>query len=178
MKKKLNLVLRDPVKLHKSEQTVLDLPSPFIEKKNAEINESEAEKNKAENIKVAKIDQKTLIENVKKVEKKKEINDNLSKIKIEDVREKMSLRIKQVWEYFCAVANKDGELQNSFTVTRAEVMKSAGIGSTNTYRDALKKFQDLDLLRIELRPGVNAGSIFHLTENGIKQAEIIDKKLE
>ena len=50
-------------------------------------------------------------------------------------------------------------------------MKEAGIGSTNTYRDALKKFKELNLLEIELRPGVNSGSLFTLTEKGIDEIE-------
>lgn len=171
MKKKLNLVLRDPVKLHKTEQSVAELPSPF-EKKEAEtktesvLNEEKPNAKKLET--KEKIDEKKNLQ----VKPKKRLEIESEK-KIEDVRKAMSVRIRQVWEYFCKKANTDNELRDSFTVTRAEVMREAGIGSTNTYRDALKRMQSLGLIRIELRPGVNAGSVFYLTDEGLEQAGLV-----
>lgn len=167
MKKKLNLVLRDPVKLHKTSQDIAELPSPFVKKEVESKTDSESIEKKPVTKKLETKEKKTL----------KSESKNESKVKpekeIEDIRKSMSLRIKQVWEYFCEKANVDNELKNSFTVTRAEVMREAGIGSTNTYRDALKRMQSLGLIRIELRPGVNAGSVFYLTDEGLEQAGLV-----
>lgn len=170
MKKKLNLVLRNPVKLHDTNQNAPELPSPFDKKENVE-KEIET-KEKAEVLGLPPVEEKKL---KAKGETKLKANEKreTAKPEIEDLRKDMSLRIKQVWEYFCKKANADSELRNSFTVTRAEVMREAGIGSTNTYRDALKKMQSLGLINIELRPGVNAGSVFYLTEDGLEQAKLV-----
>lgn len=171
MKKKLNLVLRDPVKLHKNEQNVAELPAMFEKK----IVEDESRKELVESeIKDEKIEIEERKSNKKELQTQNEKTLKLKpKRDIEDVRKTMSLRIKQVWEYFCVKANADNELKNSFTVTRAEVMREAGIGSTNTYREALKRMQSLGLIRIELRPGVNAGSVFYLTDEGLEQAQLV-----
>lgn len=171
MKKKLNLVLRDPVKLHKNEQNVAELPAMFEKK----IVEDAPRKELIENeIGIQNNELEERKANKKDLEIQKEKNaKSQSKIDLEDVRKTMSLRIKQVWEYFCVKANADNELKNSFTVTRAEVMREAGIGSTNTYREALKRMQGLGLIRIELRPGVNAGSVFYLTDEGLEQAQLV-----
>lgn len=170
MKKKLNLVLRDPVKLHKTDQTIAELPSPFEKKEESKIDliltEEKPTTKKLET--KEKTDEKKNLQ----IKPKKQLEKEPKK-EIEDVRKQMSLRIKQVWEYFCKKADADSELKNSFTVTRAEVMREAGIGSTNTYRDALKRMQSLGLIRIELRPGVNAGSVFYLTDEGLEQAELV-----
>ncbi|MCD9184948.1 MAG: hypothetical protein LUM44_00830 [Pyrinomonadaceae bacterium] len=170
MKRKLNLVLRDPVKLHKTSQDVAELPSPFDKK--------EVESKIGSDLTTEKpISKNPAIKEKKNLQAKpKKQSDEEFKKEIEDVRKTMSLRIMQVWEYFCKKANADNELKNSFTVTRAEVMREAGIGSTNTYRDALKRMQSLGLIRIELRPGVNAGSVFYLTGEGLAQAELVLEK--
>lgn len=175
MKKKLNLVLRDPVKLHNNNRNIAELPSPF-DKKDNENQEFVKESQKISTAKASKDKPKQVEETGKskvavkpKIESKKAA---LPDVEITDVRKEMSLRIRQVWEYFCIKANADNELKNSFTVTRAEVMSKAGIGSTNTYRDALKRMQNLGLIRIELRPGVNAGSVFYLTKDGLDQAKL------
>lgn len=174
MKKKLNLVLRDPVKLHKTNQNIPELPSPYEKREEKDTSIEETEKilveknNQSEELEV-KVSEKKEEKKPKKVEKKEEVR----KIEIEDIRKELPLRIRQTWEYFCKKANQDNELRNSFIVTRAEVMREAGIGSTNTYRDALKRIQTLGLITIELRPGVTAGSVFYLTEKGLEQAELV-----
>lgn len=167
MKKKLNLVLRDPVKLHKTDQNIAELPSPFEKKEEESKTNLILTEEKPITKKIETKEKKNL-----QIKPKKQLETEPKK-EIEDVRKNMSLRIKQVWEYFCKKANADNELKNSFTVTRAEVMREAGIGSTNTYRDALKKMQSLGLIRIELRPGVNAGSVFYLTDEGLVQAGLV-----
>ncbi|MBX7174724.1 MAG: hypothetical protein K1X72_27355 [Pyrinomonadaceae bacterium] len=156
MKKRPNLILREPVKLYEPKILEKELP-PQKEKKLGKDEEFESKQN---NLQLAK----------KEIE-----NTILEKEKIEffpkriSLREKMSPRVQQIWDYFCQKAKQGDEFKKSFCLTRAEVMKGAGIGSTNTYRDALKKFQDLDLLKIELRPGVNSGSVFTFTERGIEE---------
>ncbi|HQU85370.1 MAG TPA: hypothetical protein PKY59_19675 [Pyrinomonadaceae bacterium] len=170
MKKKLNLVLRDPVKLHKTNQNIPELPSPF-EKREAQIEPRKSDETEdIKKVEKAAVAKEKTVETKPKTDKKPRISQT---IEIADVRKEMSLRIKQTWEYFCSKANADNELRNSFTVTRAEVMREAGIGSTNTYRDALKKMQSLGLIRIELRPGVNTGSVFYLTDEGLEQAKLV-----
>lgn len=171
MKKKLNLVLRDPVKLHKTSQDIAELPSPFEKKEDKSEIESVLGEEKPIFKKLETRDKKDERKNLQV--KPKEQLEITPRKEIEDVRKSMSLRIRQVWEYFCKKANADNELKNSFTVTRAEVMREAGIGSTNTYRDALKRMQSLGLIRIELRPGVNAGSVFYLTDEGLEQSELV-----
>lgn len=142
MKKRPSLTLREPVKLYESKK---ELRQEIIEEKA-----------------VAKIESP-------KIEEKKEIKPQIQPK--ESVKAKMPPRIGQIWDYFCRKAKENGEVSPSFNLTRSEVMKGAGIGSTNTYRDALKRFQDMGLLEIELRPGVNSGSIFTLTEKGIEQID-------
>lgn len=147
MKKRPNLSLREPVRLYET-------------KTEATIKEVMPEEKKAET--VAKFES-TPIE-------KTEIAQPNVQLK-ESIKDKLPPRIGQIWIYFCQKAKGNGELNRTFSLTRAEVMKEAGIGSTNTYRDALKRFQDLGLMEIELRPGVNSGSIFTLTEKGIEQID-------
>ena len=146
MKKRPNLVLREPVKLYENKREV---PTKFAKTEKVEKKESELPK-------------------MEKVVEKREVSKPQTR---ESVKDKMPPRIGQIWDYFCRKAKADGEIKRSFNLTRSEVMKEAGIGSTNTYRDALKRFQDMDLLEIELRPGVNSGSIFTLTEKGIEQID-------
>lgn len=157
MKRRPNLVLREPVKLYdprNEEKFNLNLAKNDTTK----ITPTKEIKVKPKETTSAKVEE---IREVKKVQRQI----------VESVREKMSPRIGQIWDYFCQKAKANGELTKSFNLTRSEVMKEAGIGSANTYRDALKKFQDLELLEIELRPGVNSGSIFTLTEKGIEQID-------
>lgn len=166
MGKKLNLVLRDPVKLHQDEAIAPNLPSPFEDQESSKRNSNKA-----------KLKKTTIKKSIKNLPKGKSDKSLDTKAEVEqrdkkDHREEMSLRVRQVWECFCEIAGADGDLKNSFEVTRAEVMKKAGVGSTNTYRNALQKFQDLGLLEIELRPGVINGSLFHLTKKGLEQVEI------
>ena len=158
MAKKLNLVLRDPVKLHKDKENSNSLPDPFS-KNDSDVNKKEKEKDepKVEETKEFKSKSK------KKFQKETQV----------DLREDMSPRVRQVWEYFIKKASEDEKLKNSFAVTRAEVMEEAGIGSTNTYRNALKKFEEMKLLKIEHRPGVTEGSLFHLTKLGLDQADVM-----
>jgi hypothetical protein len=168
MGKKLNLVLRDPVKLHETESVTPELPSPF---KSEEITKNDKgqlieEKNR-----------KSKNNNVEEISKRKIVRKSNSKNRkvsadVNDLKEEMSLRVGQVWEYFCEIAGERENNKNSFEVTRSEVMEKAGIGSSNTYRNALKKFQDLGLLEIELRPGVVQGSLFHLTKKGKEQMRL------
>lgn len=163
MRKKLNLTLREPVKIHEEEdKNVSTLPKTLVTKIEREVEK------KSKIIDKSEIRQKVPKSKSPKVEKNL-VEDN------EDIRKNLPLRVQQIWEYFCLVANQDGDLKNRFEVTRAEVMEKAGIGSTNTYRNALKKFEELNLIEIEYRPGVTSGSVFHLTELGLKQAKnIID----
>lgn len=146
MKKRPNLVLREPVKLYENKRETM----PKVEQaEKVTKNESELPK-------------------IEKVAVKREVPKLQNK---ESVKAQMPPRIGQIWDYFCRKARADGEINRSFNLTRSEVMKEAGIGSTNTYRDALKRFQAMELLEIELRPGVNSGSIFTLTEKGIEQID-------
>ena len=157
MKRRPNLVLRDPVKLYetrKDHQKVLPKTS-----KESELNQPKKKK-ELEEPELGLIELKR-----NKVEKK-----NQDK-RFELSRDKMSPRIQQIWDYLSKKVKSGEEITRSFCLTRAEVMKEAGIGSTNTYRDALKKFKELNLLEIELRPGVNSGSLFTLTEKGIDELE-------
>lgn len=143
MKKKLNLVLREPVKLHETDSEPPVIPLLFKKQPGEQTKTNgEVEENSSDNA------------------------DESA-----EISRKMSLRVRQIWEYFCRTATAAENPRKSFTVTRSEVMREAGIGSTNTYRDALSKFKSLGLLEIEMRPGVNAGSIFHLTELGLEQTE-------
>ncbi len=184
MPKKLNLTLREPVKLHATRSEIPELLMPFEkEAKKETIRQKETNKKKKFLPASVENQQKTQKETVKEIVGKTEnpAKDNGREVKVKDkkdlsaILEKMPPRVRQIWSYFCEAAKKDGDLLNSFTITRAEVMKKAGIGSTNTYRDALRKFQDAELVEIELRPGVNAGSIFHLTEKGLLLAEQTEK---
>jgi hypothetical protein len=166
MGKKLNLVLRDPVKLHQDEAIAPELPSPFEDQESLKRNSNAA--------KLKRTKKEESIKNLPKgksnktLDTKPEVRQNDKK----DYREEMSLRVRQVWECFCEIAGADEDLKNSFEVTRAEVMAKAGVGSTNTYRNALQKFQDLGLIEIELRPGVINGSLFHLTKKGLEQVGV------
>ncbi len=157
MKRRPNLVLREPVKLYDPRNEEKFNPN-LAKNDTTKITPTKEIKVKPKETTSAKVEE---IREVKKVQRQI----------VESVREKMSPRIGQIWDYFCQKAKANGELTKSFNLTRSEVMKEAGIGSTNTYRDALKKFQDLELLEIELRPGVNSGSIFTLTEKGIEQID-------
>lgn len=150
MGKKLNLVLREPVKLHELRIETPTLPAQFEEK--------ESEEGKDE---ITEVPKSRAFQAEKKSETKPENEEELK-----EILRNMSPRVRQIWDYFCEAARADGNLQNSFVVTRNEVMKKAGIGSTNTYRDALGKFKNEGLIKIELRPGVNSGSIFYLTKKG------------
>lgn len=153
MKKRPSLVLREPVKLYEAEREV----------ESAKIGKREVSEKKKN------------LEKLKVLESSQRTENLIIEKNIESVKEKMSPRVRQIWDYFCKKAQENGELQKSFNLTRAEVMKEAEIGSTNTYRDALRKFQELELLEIELRPGVNSGSIFTLTAKGIEQVENFGK---
>lgn len=148
MKKRPNLVLREPVKLYEYEKVDKELE---VKKEESIIEKVEKEK--------LQLDKKTLDAKP----------DELIQTRTSLSREKMSPRVRQIWDYFCKKAKSGDEIRRSFNLTRAEVMKEAGIGSTNTYRDALRKFQELNLMEIELRPGVNSGSNFILTEKGIEE---------
>ena len=163
MKKKLNLVLREPVKLHNTAKEIAELPNPYKipENKTLESEIKEITTNKPKFV---------VSEN-----KKNETKNLLIEKQFEDLRQKMSPRVLQIWSYICKKAKQSGEIEKSFAVTRAEIMKAAEIGSTNTYRDALQKFQKLNLLEVELRPGVNSGSVFHLTKIGIEQIKQTDE---
>lgn len=153
MKKRPSLILREPVKLYEERSLEKDLTSKEGNLEKEEIIEIK------ENELLLKDKFGLGIENEK-------VNFEPKKMSL---REKMSPRVQQIWDYFCQKAKNGNEINNTFCLTRAEVMKGAKIGSTNTYRDALKKFQDLDLLKIELRPGVNSGSVFTFTEKGIEE---------
>lgn len=155
MKKRPNLILREPVKLYevKNENEIKSVEKEEFTSDEAKIN------NPPEEFKVVKSLETILKEAVSTPETKY----------ISPIKEKMSPRIQQIWDYFCQKAASEGEILKSISLTRGEVMKEAGIGSTNTYRDALKKFQDLGLIEIELRPGVNSGSLFTFTEKGISE---------
>lgn len=180
MPKKLNLTLREPVKLHETSSEIPELPKSF-ENKTKKESSRQKEKKEIEKFLPAsgENEQKTQKYPVKNIIAKTENRAKeagregsvTDKNELSGVLEKMPPRVRQIWSYFCEAARKDGDLQNSFTITRAEVMKQAGIGSTNTYRDALRKFQEAELIEIELRPGVNAGSVFYLTEKGIVLAK-------
>lgn len=152
MKKRPSLILREPVKLYEtkeksqSEKEIVEKTSTDNQKIFPEQEETKLTKSLA-----------TILS---------EENYTLKRDFLEPVREKMSPRVQQIWDYLCRKAVESGEVQTSFGLTRSEVMKEAGIGSTNTYRDALKKFKELGLLEIELRPGVNSGSLFIFTEKG------------
>lgn len=187
MKKKLNLVLRDPVRLHETTASATTLPSPFARRNISERELQETEN--AENTQVKELKEipgevvEPKIKEVRatkpelaKVETKpkkpvtKEIITKTETLPKSEKREKMSPRVQQIWDYFCQVARKTETPQKIFNVTRAEVMREAGIGSTNTYRDALEKFRQLGVIEIEVRPGVNAGSIFRFTDEGWREA--------
>ncbi len=158
MKKRPSLTLREPVKLYDSRllEEYIETPKLDSEFTKSTVTEFETKLNNAENI----------TEQIKeKIGEKPQVQQTGI------IKEKMSPRIQQIWQYFCKKAKVDGEINKSFNLTRAEVMKEANIGSTNTYRDALRKFQDLNLMEIELRPGVNSGSIFTLTEKGIEEID-------
>jgi hypothetical protein len=180
MPKKLNLTLREPVRLHETGSEIPKLSKSFENKKKKESSRQK-EKKEIENFLPAsgENEQKMQKDPVKNIIAKTENRAKgagrqasvTEKNDLPEVLEKMPPRVRQIWSYFCEAAKKDGDLQNSFTITRAEVMKKAGIGSTNTYRDALRKFQDAELIEIELRPGVNTGSVFHLTEKGLVLAK-------
>ena len=175
MKKKLNLVLRDPVRLNQKDVIVPELPSPFERNfKNEELengkkieivseNAQLKNVNFQENTKQAEIEKTTKISALESGGNREKFSSTLG------LREKMSPRIQQIWDYLCMVAARNNPPQKRFSVTRAEIMREAGIGSTNTYRDAIAKFQQLGLLEIELRPGVNSGSVFTFTENGWRE---------
>ena len=150
MKKRPNLVLREPVKLYETKREVI-------------VNEVNLREDNE--IQFPPIEEKSI-----KIAQNKEVEEPKNQLK-ESVKDKMPPRIGQIWDYFCRKAKSDGEINRSFSLTRSEVMKEAGIGSTNTYRDALKRFQDMGLLEIELRPGVGSGSVFTLTEKGIEQID-------
>lgn len=164
MAKKLKLVLRDPIKLHDENSTAPKLPSPYDNRENKE-GSAEKENLGKNNIKAGK----AKLAKGKSVKNDKITDNKTTNEKIEDYREKMSERVRQIWECFCEKSKEDRELKNSFEVTRIEVMEKAGIGSTNTYRNALKKFEKMGLITIELRPGVVNGSLFHLTKLGVEQ---------
>ncbi len=165
MKKKLNLVLRDPVRLNQSEVIVSELPSPFEKKiETVETNWETKKTDKPENENKSATD--------KRFEPRQSVVRSVEQL---SAREKMSPRIRLIWDYLCFAAGKNQQPQKSFSVTRAEVMREAGIGSTNTYRDALEKFQNLELLEIELRPGVISGSIFTFTAKGWQEAGFDDE---
>ena len=183
MKKKLNLVLRDPVRINRTtdEGAPPELPSPFNRNQTNDLADGQVEvEREIENItppqlmppgtsKPATAKGETAIEESRKFipkakprpAKTHEINKTNGAI-----RAALSPRIQQIWDYFGKVAVSNQNTDGTFSVTRAEVMREAGIGSTNTYRDALQKFQNLGLIEIELRPGVGSGSIFRLTETG------------
>jgi hypothetical protein len=159
MKKRPSLVLREPVKLYEpkeDEEIITKLDEKF------DVNE-----------------ENPLPKNLETILKEKLVTPFESELlleariqKSESIRQKMSPRIQQIWDYFCKKARDGNQINKSFSLTRAEVMKEANIGSTNTYRDALKKFRELNLLEVELRPGVNAGSIFTLTDQGVEEVNI------
>lgn len=153
MKKRPNLVLREPVKLYESN-----------------IKEESKQEETYNLREITEIPEPTNIEKIKETPVKKEVIEKNSEKK-DSIKEKLPPRISQIWSYFCRKAKTENGVNPVFSLTRAEVMKGAGIGSTNTYRDALKRFQDLGLLEIELRPGVNSGSIFTLTEKGINELD-------
>lgn len=179
MKRKPSLVLREPVKLYVEKDEPKTVEPKTLKNKNIRKITSKAEK---ENLFV-KPEENSAIKTANQAEKVSETTEKVSE-KTEKMPEKsaaalnnpqvsvksqMSPRIGQIWDYFCNKASADGEISKNFSLTRSEVMKEAGIGSTNTYRDALRKFQELGLIEIELRPGVNSGSIFTLTEKGIDE---------
>lgn len=173
MKRKLNLVLREPVKLHENSDFAPNLPSPFESLKEAQVEENElvsesnvldvveSQTKVAEPKKPAKTTSKSVVKSTR--------NTSQNDVNLRDL---MTLRTQQIWDYFCEVAASGEKISRSLTITRAQIMREAGIGSTNTYRDAIQKFQDLGLIEIELRPGVNAGSTFHITKKGLEQIEI------
>lgn len=169
MRKKLNLVLREPVKLHETEAKVPELSARF------ETEEIQQVKPEREKPKLAKTGNGEISSKPAKINERLENKlsepQKTTEKNTEKTLESMPPRVRQIWDYFCEAAKKDGELRNSFVITRSEVMRQAGIGSTNTYRDALRKFQTAGLIEIELRPGVNSGSIFYLTEKGIELAK-------
>lgn len=169
MAKKLKLVLREPVKLYETKQ---ESAKPVLEKETKLL---KAVKPNEKSTKLLPEDNKvsTLESSPESVQKPQLKAEELSAAKVEGrnadfekILAALPPRVRQIWDYFCAAASADGNLKNSFIVTRSEVMKKAGIGSTNTYRDALKRFQNEGLIEIELRPGVNSGSVFYLTEKG------------
>lgn len=159
MKKKLNLVLREPVRLHQTEANVTPLPAPFEDREKVAEQLEKPKKPKQ-------------LAAVNKPEEFPPPKPVLYEREVKDLTKQMSPRILQIWKFFCRRANEDGNLKNSFTVTRNEVLREAQIGSTNTYRDALRKFRDLGLIEIELRPGVISGSVFYLTKLGQAQASL------
>lgn len=181
MAKKLNLVLREPVRLYDPPTSVgTGAAQPF------EKLETNEDKNKSEKlVEQEKSEQKQKTNQIiaeksnvgrqtfEKLPKKQPKREELAKTSdsVEDLRTQMSPRVRQIWEFLRGLAKKDSP-QNNFNVTRAEVMRETGVGSTNTYRDALRKFRELGLIEIELRPGVNAGSVFHLTKKGLEQVEL------
>lgn len=158
MKKRPSLTLREPVKLYEARIVEKEIETEIPNNEIVTSIDTQFE-TKLQNSEIIKEEVVENIELPKKIQNK------------ESVREKMSPRIQQIWGYFCKKAKVEGEINKSFNLTRAEVMKEANIGSTNTYRDALRKFQDLNLMEIELRPGVNSGSLFTLTEKGIDEIE-------
>lgn len=166
MKKRPSLVLREPVKLYET-KVVDEIKPQGTEKKG----NSEKEK-LSSNLEI--LLKEKIIEPISSTENKVEpiTSEETISPKVqnrETLRQKMSPRIQQIWDYFAKKAKTENEIKKSFSITRAEVMREANIGSTNTYRDALRKFQDLNLMEVELRPGVNSGSIFTLTEKGIEE---------
>ncbi|MBC7798560.1 MAG: hypothetical protein H7Z37_16945 [Pyrinomonadaceae bacterium] len=173
MKRKLNLVLREPVKLHENSNFAPNLPSPFESLKEAQVEEKEtvSEGNVlvAAKTQIKAEEQKKPIKTTSKSVAKSTRNSTQNEVNLRDL---MTLRTQQIWDYLCEIAGSGEKVSKSLTITRAQIMREAGIGSTNTYRDAIQKFQDLGLIEIELRPGVNAGSTFHITKKGIEQIEI------
>jgi hypothetical protein len=165
MGKKLNLVLRDPVKLHDDDSIAQKLPSPFNNQKDLKENDVKKQVNPKTSQRKGSLKKKS----VRKPESNLSLLNQKREGKVDDYRQDMSLRVQQIWELFCEISGEDEKIKKTFEVTRAEVMKKAGIGSTNTYRNALQKFQDLGLIEIELRPGVINGSLFHLTSKGREQ---------
>lgn len=181
MAKKLNLVLREPVRLYDPPASFgTGAAQPFEKLKTSEDRnrseklveqENSEQKRKANQIIAEKsnVGRKTSEKLPKNQSKREELAKTSESVV--DLRTQMSPRVRQIWEFLRGLAKRDSP-QNSFNVTRAEVMRETGVGSTNTYREALRKFRELGLIEVELRPGVNAGSVFHLTKKGLEQVEL------
>lgn len=175
MKKKLGISLREPVKIY---HTAEPLPSA----ESIEANDQKAEVSKSES------PVKDISPNIPADEThfpEPEFTDAPNDLvetkpprrisverptRTQNALETMSERTYEIWKCLVQQAAGENKLQRSFIVTRAQIMSEAKVGSTNTYRLALQKLQELGLLKIELRPGVTSGSVFHLTAKGIELA--------